>query len=58
MLATRLGAAAVDAFAAGEHGVLVGVSGNEVVHTPLQEVVKGTKILDQSLLALAQVLAQ
>jgi len=58
LLATRLGAAAVDRFARGEHGLLIGVQKGEVVATPLGEVVANRKPLDLSLLELARVLAQ
>jgi len=35
VLATRLGAAAIEALAAGKHGVLVGIVKSDVVATPL-----------------------
>ena len=57
MLATRLGAAAVDALAAGKHGVLVGIVKNEVVTTPLAEIAGRTRPADASLLELARVMA-
>ena len=57
LLATRLGAAAIDRLARGEHGVLVGLSKGEVVATPLAKVVTGEKALDLRLLDLAQMLA-
>ena len=57
LLATRLGAAAIDRLARGEHGVLVGLGKGEVVATPLAEVVTGEKALDLRLLDLAQMLA-
>ena len=58
ILATRLGAAATDALARGEHGVLMGQIGNEIVPTPLTEVVSQVKPLDLRLLKLAAVLAK
>jgi 6-phosphofructokinase 1 len=58
LLATRLGAAAVETLARGQHGVLIGVLRNEVATTPFADVVARTKPLDQELLALAQVLAR
>jgi 6-phosphofructokinase 1 len=58
MLASRLGAAAVEQLAAGNHGVLVGLRKNEVATTPLAEVVAGKKPLDPRLLELARVLAK
>ncbi len=58
LLATQLGAAAVDALARGEQGVLVGWVRGEVALTPLSEVAGRAKALDPQLLALAQVLAR
>jgi 6-phosphofructokinase 1 len=56
ILATRLGAGAVDALARGEHGVLVGLIKDEISTTPLAEVVTSKKSLDLRLLELARVL--
>jgi len=58
VLATRLGAAAVDQLARGAAGVLVGVRGNDVIATPLAEVAGKTKPVNCDLLELARVLAQ
>lgn len=58
MLGTRLGAAAVEQFAAGRSGVLVGVRNNQLAVTPLAEVVAGKKPLDENLIKLATVLAR
>lgn len=58
LLATRLGAAAVETLARGEHGVLVGWAQGGVATTSLTDVVGRGKPLDPQLLALAQVLAQ
>jgi 6-phosphofructokinase 1 len=58
MLATRLGAAAVEELAAGRHGVLVGMLKGELSTTPLGEVVAGKKPLDTALLRLAGILAR
>jgi 6-phosphofructokinase 1 len=57
LLGTRLGAAAVECVARGEHGVLVGLVKGEILSTPLAEVVATPKRLDPSLLALARILA-
>ena len=57
VLATRLGAAAVDALAAGKHGVLVGIIRGEAVATPLAEITGRTRPADASLLELARVMA-
>ncbi len=58
LLATRLGAAAVDALAEGRAGVLAGVIAGEVRRTPLAEVVGRKKPLEARLLELAGVLAK
>jgi 6-phosphofructokinase 1 len=57
VLATRLGAAAIERLAGGG-GVLVGLLGNEIAATPLAEVAGRTKPIDCTLLDLARVLAQ
>jgi len=49
ILATRLGQAAVECLLAGEHGVMVGLQGNEIVSTPLKDVTSTEKELDLSL---------
>ena len=56
LLGTRLGAAAVDRLAGGQHGVLMGLIKGEVVATPLADVVAAPKRLDASLLELARIL--
>lgn len=58
LLATRLGAAATEHLARGEHGWLMGWLGGEVRATPLAEVAANKKPLDLSLLELARVLAR
>jgi 6-phosphofructokinase 1 len=58
LLATRLGAGAVERIASGETGVLVGLICDEIVSTPLAEVVSNKKLLDLSLLDLARALAE
>ncbi|HEX7973168.1 MAG TPA: 6-phosphofructokinase [Anaerolineales bacterium] len=58
ILATRLGAAATDRLGGGEHGILVGLVKDEIVATPLVEVVANKKPLDLSMLDLARVLAK
>jgi 6-phosphofructokinase 1 len=58
LLATRLGAAAVERLAGGEHGVLMGLRDGAISATPLAEVVTNAKPLDLGLLDLAQVLAR
>ena len=58
ILATRLGAAAIDRLADGAAGVMVGVRRNEIAATPLAEVAGRIKPIDCGLLELARVLAQ
>lgn len=58
LLGTRLGAAAVDALARGETGVLAGLQQGEIRTMSLAEVVNGKKPLDPRLLELANVLAK
>jgi 6-phosphofructokinase 1 len=57
VLATRLGAAAVEFLAAGRHGVLVGQVRNEIVATPLAEIAGRTRPADTALLEMARVMA-
>lgn len=58
VLATRLGAAAIDQIAGGTTGVLMGMVGNKIAATPLAEIAGRTKPIDCGLLDLARVLAQ
>jgi len=58
LLATRLGAAAVERLAQGEHGILMGLVADAVTPTPLAEVVAKKKTLDPRLFELARVLAK
>lgn len=57
-LGTRLGAAAVDALQAGQHGVLVGWVNNAPTPTPLKEVAGRVRPADLKLYELAQILAR
>jgi 6-phosphofructokinase 1 len=57
VLATRLGAAAVECLARGEHGVLVGTLSGEIAATPLSEVADRTRPANAELLELARVMA-
>jgi len=57
VLATRLGAAAVDALARGESGVLVGMSCNAIATTPLTRIAGKTRPADRALLELARTMA-
>ncbi|MBA3075698.1 MAG: 6-phosphofructokinase [Anaerolineae bacterium] len=56
ILASRLGAAAIEQMANGNYGVLVGEIKDEIVPTPLEEVVNHPKELDRSLIDLAKIL--
>jgi 6-phosphofructokinase 1 len=58
LLASRLGAAAVQRLVEGEDGMLVGMIGGQIATTPLDEVVANRKPLDLSLFELARVLSQ
>lgn len=57
ILASRLGAAAIELIGRGQYGCLVGMQRGAVVHTPLSEVAGRTKPLDPTLLELALALA-
>jgi 6-phosphofructokinase 1 len=57
VLATRLGAAAVECLARGESGVLVGTLCGEIASTPLAEVAGRTRPANAKLLELARVMA-
>jgi 6-phosphofructokinase 1 len=57
LLATELGAGAIECLARGRHGVLVGRIDGKVATTPLDEVVANRKTLDLSLLERARALA-
>jgi 6-phosphofructokinase 1 len=57
ILAARLGAAAVEALADGEHALMIGVRGEEVRRVPLEEVVGEQRPLDPDLYELARMLA-
>jgi 6-phosphofructokinase 1 len=56
LLATRLGAAAVRELHKGNHGHLVGLIGNEIVLTPLEDVLTRHKELDLSLCELGEIM--
>jgi len=57
VLATRLGAAAVESLAAGRTGVLMGMQGGKIVSTALAEIGGRTRPADAGLLDLARTLA-
>lgn len=58
ILASRTGAAAIDALAAGRQGILVGMLAGALCETPLAEVVGRPKPIDPALFELARVLAR
>ena len=58
VLATRLGAAAVQHLLDGHRGEMMGLRGSEVITVPLSEVVTGCKPLDPRMLQLASILAR
>ena len=57
LLGTRLGGAAVSRLAHGEHGILVGLVGGDILPTPLEQVATQRKELDLRLFKLAQTLS-
>ena len=57
VLASRLGAAAVDALADNDSGKMVGLRGDEICRALLDEVVGGQRPLDPELYRLAGVLS-
>jgi 6-phosphofructokinase 1 len=57
VLATRLGAAAVESLARGEKGMLMGLNCNAMAATPLAEVAGRMRPADRGLLELARVMA-
>ena len=57
VLASKLGAASVDALARGMSGYMVGESNGQITLTPLRETWKKQKELDSNLLRLVKVLA-
>lgn len=58
ILASRFGAAAVEALADGEAGVMVGLRGENIERVPLKEVVGKNRPLDPGLYKMAEVLAE
>jgi 6-phosphofructokinase 1 len=57
VLATRLGAAAIETLEQGRHGVLVGMIKGDIAVTPLAEIAGKMRPADASLLELARVMA-
>lgn len=57
VLASRLGYAAVDGLVKGEHNVMVGVMNDKIRYTPFEEAITKTKIPNQDLVRMAEILA-
>jgi 6-phosphofructokinase 1 len=57
VLATRLGAAAIEVLARGERGVVTGLTHGEIRTTPLAQVAGQTRPADKALLELARIMA-
>lgn len=57
ILATRLGFSAVEGLLQGESGVMVGIRDRQINYTPFAEAIEKTKIPDQELIRMAQILA-
>jgi len=58
LLATRLGAAAIEMLKRGDHGKLIGSIDGKIAFTPLIEVVSHKKTLDPYMLNLAEILSK
>jgi len=58
LLASRLGAKAVDLLSEGQSNVMVGIRGTELVVTPMDKVLSGRKEIDMELYRLAEDLAR
>lgn len=58
LIASRLGAKAVDLLAAGESNLMVGIAGTSVVATPMPQVLATKRLIDMDLYNLAQDLAR
>jgi 6-phosphofructokinase 1 len=58
LIASELGAAAIERIAAGEHGLMLGITGGAVQALPLSPAVTSRKALDMRLVGLAKVLEQ
>ncbi|MGC9358871.1 MAG: ATP-dependent 6-phosphofructokinase [Anaerolineae bacterium] len=58
LLGTRLGEKAARAILSGQAGILVGLQGDRVITTPLDEIVGHTKGIDLELFELARIMAQ
>jgi 6-phosphofructokinase 1 len=58
ILATRLGAAAIDRLIEGERGFLVGMQGAQITATPLDQIVGKQKAIKAELFHLAHSLAK
>ena len=57
ILASRLGAAAIEALKQGQHNVMVGIRNGEVVHVPFAEALNHTKTVRRSNIDLVKILS-
>ncbi len=57
ILASRLGASAVEALASGISGSMIGISGNKLVKVPFEEIYNGKRESSRELIDLAQILS-
>ena len=52
ILATRFGAAAIEALLDGQRNVMVGIDNDEIVYVPFNKAIKSEKKLDSNLLSI------
>ncbi|WP_034257850.1 6-phosphofructokinase [Altibacter lentus] len=55
VLASRLGVGAIDALLRGERDVMIGLVHNKVVSVPFTEAIKGTNVIDEELIRVADI---
>ncbi|MCB0377908.1 MAG: 6-phosphofructokinase [Bdellovibrionales bacterium] len=58
ILASRLGAGAVEALANGKSNLMVGIQNEKLTHVPLADSVRGQKEIDKNLIDLSQILSK
>lgn len=58
LLATRMGVSAVERLISGEHGVMIGLEGRELITRPLEEVTKRTRSITESYFSMAWTLSR
>lgn len=57
VLASRLGYHAVKALLAGKQNVAIGIINNKITHTPFEEAISNSKVLNKDLLEMAEILS-